>query len=229
MNDNNTVVGGKLQAPQGWEDMWWGAQPSVFAKELNKLLPYPLTGSAAKYWWRAQAAAYYLRLNPAALAEIVEKRFDDAAHAAFTVAAEDKSLTNITFPFPLPRGTTSMYVRHGDKGIEMTLHPLEEYVQKGEELAAVNPLYYSKMAYLSSEDPGVFEKAKGLAQISDDETTSNLEWRWYMSHINRRNGGPFSQLNEFGNRTKTTISWMSELLLVCPVSLFTLLNWWTNN
>ena len=65
----------------------------------------------------------------------------------------------------------------------MELHPLSDYVAKGEEVARLNPHGFSKQAYLSSEDPTVFEEAQNITRLSDDETTSNMDWIWYTSSI----------------------------------------------
>ena len=57
MTKNNTVVGGKLDPPHGWDDIWTGAIPTVFAEELNRVLPFPITTQAAKFWWRGQVSS----------------------------------------------------------------------------------------------------------------------------------------------------------------------------
>jgi len=102
----------------------------------------------------------------------------------------------------------------------MGLHPLTEYAQLGEELSALNPNAYGKIAFISSEDPTVFENAKKITWISPTQTTSTMVWQWYASKIKRLNSGPFEQLDAFGNRSLTTLSWMSDFMIAMECDAF---------
>ena len=187
--------------------------PQIFINELSRVTPYPLTPAGMKYWWRTQTAAYLLRLNSASLAHVAANRLNTSAHFGFT-RNEDRTLSQRTIPFPFPRGTISMHVRHGDKGMEMTLHPFPNYVALGVKLASMNPNAYAKVAFISTEDDEVFDSARSLADTTDG-TSINRNWIWFGSHIRRINGNSFAQLDAFGNRTVTTLSWMSQLMMVC--------------
>ncbi|KAI5478735.1 hypothetical protein MNV49_004660 [Pseudohyphozyma bogoriensis] len=208
-----TIVGGIFDHPEALGGKNSARTvPTVFAEKLRETLLVPLTASAQTYWWRGQAAAYTLRLNRASLKYLAELRLNETEHYSISFDGTGKQQKG-TMPWPLPPGTSNMHVRHGNKGQEMNLVPFKDYVVAGERLAALNPLYYWKGAFVSSEDPAVFEEATNLQFVSGAETTSNLRWTWYASHINRLNGGPNIQLESFGNRTETTLSWMSEFMI----------------
>ncbi|KAI5478111.1 hypothetical protein MNV49_005478 [Pseudohyphozyma bogoriensis] len=215
MTPENSVIGGAGKPAPNVAGIEGGYEqvPRVFQKELKRVLPFTYTTSALKYWWRSQASAYTMRMNEASLAHMVRTRMDAAQHEAFTRPKGSAAPTSIDLPWPLPAGTISMHIRHGNKAQEMSLHPLTDYVKAAERLISTNPNGYHKMAFLSSEDPAVFDEAKDISRISDSETTSNMDWLWYTSHIERLNSGPFEQLEKFGNRSETTLSWMSETML----------------
>lgn len=117
-------------------------------------------GSFIKYWWRAQVAAYLVRPNAATLAALQQMRLNASMHVA--VHRPSKPSQSIPMPFPLPRGTISAHVRHGDKAIEMPLVPFTKYVQAAEHLVATNPLTYYRGLFVSSEDPSVINDTARL-------------------------------------------------------------------
>ncbi|KAI5481392.1 Proteophosphoglycan ppg4 [Pseudohyphozyma bogoriensis] len=221
MTEENTIKGNVGYEPESMILTNSQGLPTFFREKLDEHFPWIPTASRNKYWWRGQAAAYFMRLRPESLTHIQNIRMDPAKHEAFTLKIGAEEPESLEFPFPLHRGTFSIYIRHGDKGREMSLHPLEEYVVQAETVASLNPNGYARMAFLSSEDPEVFVKAKNLTAIDmDGGVTPNLEWNWYSSHIGRINGGPFSQLDQLGNRTETTLSWMAELMLSLECDAF---------
>ena len=61
--------------------------------------------------------------------------------------------------FPFERGMTSMHVRHGDKGKEMTLAADEAYFAAAEALVRLNPMGLVRAAFISTEDPGTIAAA----------------------------------------------------------------------
>lgn len=97
----------------------------------------------------------------------------------------------------------------------MKLVDFDAYIAAGEALASMNPLAYARMAYLSSEDPQVFDDARAISFLDPTVTTPQQDWQFYSSTIDRINGGPATQLEAFGNRTQTTLNWLMELLIVC--------------
>ncbi|KAI5480678.1 Rho guanine nucleotide exchange factor [Pseudohyphozyma bogoriensis] len=194
--------------------------PPEIATHLLNAMPFEFSGSGAKYWWRTQAAAYLMRLNQQSLEHISNFRLNQTNHMSFT-AMNPSGRKGRTFrmPFPLPRGTVSMHVRHGDKYKEMDLVPLTEYARKAEELAALNPNAYGKTAFVSSEDPSLLRKMQGIRHLSKS-TAPQEDFIWYWSLIGRANTGPIVQLAELGNRTETTLSWMSELMQAMECDAF---------
>ncbi|KAI5477655.1 hypothetical protein MNV49_006041 [Pseudohyphozyma bogoriensis] len=206
-----TITAGIFSPPENLTG-WAREVPAVFKQKLKEELPFAMTANAEMYWWRAQAAAYSLRLNQASLEYLSAMRLNETAHYSLNFGDAGEVITT-PMPWPLPAGTTNMHIRHGNKGSEMHLIPFRDYVAAGERLAALNPLSYWKGGFISSEDAGVFEEARALSTLSGSETTSNMKWTWYGSHINRINAGPNEQLGSFGNRTETTLSWMSEFMI----------------
>ncbi|KAI5475196.1 hypothetical protein MNV49_001849 [Pseudohyphozyma bogoriensis] len=186
--------------------------PDVLVSQLEETLPFKMEGRALTYWWRGQAAAYTMRLNRASLAYITASRLNATSHFTWEHDSASK-LVQSEMPWPLPEGTQSMHVRHGDKGIEMKLIDFRDYVTAGERLSAMNPYSYYKLAFVSSEDPAVLEDARGIWRLDPALPTPNRRWRWYGSEIQRINSGPYQQLNAFGNRSETTLSWMAELMI----------------
>ncbi|EPS42115.1 hypothetical protein H072_3879 [Dactylellina haptotyla CBS 200.50] len=191
-------------------DMSTSAVPPLLGQLLKNDFP-DMHYDAIKYWWRTQAAAYMMRMNGPALQRLKALRLEDGLHSATTHDAAGQ-VVPAPVPYPLPDGSFSMHVRHGDKGIEMELIPFRKYVDRAEEFAAMNMIMTRKTCFISTEDQGVLDEAKqiGNAWISPN-TTSNENWTWVWSNIPRINGGPVEQLNKFGNRTDMTIKWMQQL------------------
>lgn len=219
----NSVVGFIKAPPPGFINLktgGFGVVPLVLKAVIKDALPSEQTKGASKYWWRTQATAYLMRLSPASLAYIAEKRLNQTAHEAFSRPLRQEGVVPIPMPFPLPRGTSSLHVRHGDKAVKMSVSPLDAYIEKVENLAALNPNAYARMAFLSSEDRDVFVRARKIKSLSSSTTTPNERWIWFTSRIGRMNGSSFSQLDAFGNRTEATLSWMSESLLTMECDAF---------
>lgn len=89
--------------------------PPIFETAL-KLIQPDITSEMLKYWWRAQAAAYIMRLNGPATKRMKDLRLgkdDKQMGIQWDVNGQPQ---DIELPFPLPEGTFSMHVRHGDKG-----------------------------------------------------------------------------------------------------------------
>ncbi|KAK6333081.1 hypothetical protein TWF718_010905 [Orbilia javanica] len=191
-------------------NMSTSAVPPLFGQMLKNNFP-EMHYDAIKYWWRAQASAYMMRMNGPALKRLKALRIDSSQNTAVTHSPTGE-LIETEVPYPLPDGSFSMHVRHGDKGVEMELIPFEKYVDRAEEYAAMNMIMTRKTCFISTEDKEVLEEAKriGNAWISVN-TTSNENWTWVWSNIPRINGGPVEQLNHFGNRTDMTIKWMLQL------------------
>ncbi|CAF1542432.1 unnamed protein product [Adineta ricciae] len=215
-NENNTVY------TNGWDDgtdkdePWHKfSAPSLFTQALLQYSAVPITPTAIKYWWRGQATAYILRLNELSLSKIRALRLDPLLHTGFTVDKSSKLLQNIPVPFPMPAHSFNIHVRHGDKGKEMRLIPFRQYVEEAEWFAKQNPNSYHKLAFLSSEDPSIFDEAKQITSVTFDYglTSPNENWIWYMSKIKRLNTGPVQQLRVFQSRSDATLSWLLQLFM----------------
>jgi hypothetical protein len=91
-----------------------GAIPPLLGALLRKMYS-DMKPNAMKYWWRSQAAGYVMRMNKAATARMRELRMDTEMHAGFTRDPESGVVNELEVPFPLPKPSFSMHVRHGDK------------------------------------------------------------------------------------------------------------------
>jgi hypothetical protein len=209
-------VEGKLHAETGVHFV--GLPPTVRAKLISETGPGfagNATGpvsSKAKYWWRAQSAAYLSRLNPFAAGTLRRWRTDPSM---FVRAAGGKSVSgsvDAVPPFPLPPGSGVTHIRHGDKDKEMPLLPFSDYAQAYRVLERNNPLNLGHTLFLSSEDSAVLSRAQVL--------TESEPWTFYWAHIPRSNG--YSQdilaAVESGTlgfpatpRTVHTLKWLLEL------------------
>lgn len=73
-----------------------------------------------KYWWRGQVAAFITRFHPRALAKLRELR-TQVGRFMLNHTAPGRLWQNATWlpndaaAVPLPRGTVSIHIRHGDK------------------------------------------------------------------------------------------------------------------
>lgn len=206
-NEQNTVEIGSFKEHRDFPKPALGLTAPYLGRAMQEAFP-GITTNALKLWSRSQGVAYVNRLRPAALALLTQSRLDKKMHSAFSGPPENFS--TLDFPFPLPRDVWSMHIRHGDKASEMTLLPVEDYVMAAERYSMMNPISSRKWAFVSSEDPTVFDEMKDIVSIKKTHTVSNYEWNWFMSNINRKNDGPLQQLQLFPNRTETTLSWLLE-------------------
>ncbi|RFU27284.1 hypothetical protein B7463_g9043, partial [Scytalidium lignicola] len=194
--------------------------PPIFETAL-KLVQPDITDEMLKYWWRAQAAGYIMRLNGGATRRMEELRLGKDTRQLGIQWDIDGQPQEVDLPFPMPEGTISMHVRHGDKGSEMRLVPFNNYVVRAEKFGAENPLGTWKRAFLSTEDPNVIEQMKSMARITPfSYSGSNTRWTWYWSDIPRLNTSPETQLKEFGNRTDLTIKWILQLVMAIECDVF---------
>ena len=88
----------------------------------------------SRYWWRAQATTYMMRFPDRHLATLLEMR---------TGGVPLRTVGPAVVGFPLPRGSISMHIRHGDKGSEMRLVPAAEYYAAAKKLVYENPNGYT--------------------------------------------------------------------------------------
>ncbi|KAK6336527.1 hypothetical protein TWF696_002077 [Orbilia brochopaga] len=224
--ENHIVLPAEKILPQDLMSTPASSAPPVFGVALQKLFPM-MTPDAIKYWWRGQAASYIMRFNARTMAELRRKRMDESLqHSVRSDGETVKEGSEI--PFPLPAGSVSMHVRHGDKGIEMKLKPFKDYLNAAERFISHNPLNYRKIAFISTENADVLDEAKKNVETeiakyhvleAKARTTSDWLWTWYWSTIPRANIGPEAQLETFGNRTDMTINWFLQLMMALECDL----------
>lgn len=121
--------------PVTWHDAFQEAQPA----------DGPNRDVGVKYWWRAIASAYILRLNERTSDQMIRMR--DALHATRQI------------PWPLPMGTFSAHVRHSDKFKEMNLLPFQNYAKA---IRHAGKIGREPIVFLSTEDPKVITDAMSM-------------------------------------------------------------------
>ncbi|KAG5180097.1 hypothetical protein JKP88DRAFT_349681 [Tribonema minus] len=102
-----------------------------------------------QYWWRAQAAGYFSRLNARTSQEMIARRLRSAARGAA--------------PLPLPPDTIAVHVRHGDKSTEMKLASWKKHHARVDRLARQRGLN-EHFIYLSTDDPDVVHAAHAIRE-----------------------------------------------------------------
>ena len=86
-----------------------------------------------------------------------------------------------------------MHIRHGDKGVEMTLVPTQNYWQAAEDLAFDNPVALARRGvFLSTEDGGAVDESRGLVERGGAEA-----WRLFWYDVPRNNIDGRTQIQAF--------------------------------
>jgi hypothetical protein len=114
--------------------------PRVFLDAL----PKTFTVQQALYWWRAQAFGYLMRFNVQTRERI-------------------RALRSERFDFSLG-GAININIRGGDKLHESRLIAPELYVDRALELIEQSPLAYSRVLFLTSDDPRSLARASSYAE-----------------------------------------------------------------
>jgi hypothetical protein len=81
-----------------------------------ELIQPDITGEMLKYWWRAQTASYIMRLNVKAYTRMKELRLGKDVEQKVIQWGSYGQPQGVELPFPMPEGTFSLQVYHGDKG-----------------------------------------------------------------------------------------------------------------
>ena len=141
--------------------------PSIFRQKPSLLLPCsPLLPGYEHFWWRAIAAAYFLRPNEYTLNRLEE--FKD--HKVFTTSSSSSDSSSDD------GRCVSAYVRHGDKGSEMKLVEFQKYAlaaedawEKGlldEGITTTSSSSKERVFYFGTEDLEVIKQAEDWAAKS---------------------------------------------------------------
>ena len=160
-----------------------------------------------KYWWRGQVAAYLTRFNPRALEYLRALRLKTDVYMRNHTALQGNEtwLTTTAAMVPLPRGTISIHIRHGDKKKEMALVPTQRYVDAAEELVMMAPFGYTRTAFMSTEDP------ESIWVIGNSTDT---RWRYLWWDVPRLNSNGPEQLGLFEmRRGELTMVWWLQLFI----------------
>jgi len=204
-----------FHVPAVMKSLWegWKAGPLPRAMEL-------------KYWWRAQGAAFLTRFNDATIKAIRAMRTNFSAIVVTSGAGapplhpkssmigpgwplpSQESNTDrdalLSTSFPFVRGVTSMHVRHGDKGKEMTLAADGSFFSAAESLVQQNPLGLVRAAFISTEDPATLAAAANERQ--------GWAMAWYS--VPRINSNGIDQLEKLPiPRAVLTRIWLLQLLM----------------
>jgi len=115
----------------------------VVPRKLLDVLPNSFTVQQALFWWRAQAIGYLMRFNPQTQERV-------------------GSLRAAQFNFPLG-GAIHVNIRGGDKVKETRLIRPELYIDRALELIEQSPLAYSRVVFITSDDPRAIVRAHAHA------------------------------------------------------------------
>ena len=182
-NPGNTVGG---QDPGEWSADK-NFVPPVLRDKLLGMAPH-MTFDEVKYWWRAQSSAFIMRMNDRTVEALrilrTAERMVHIAPASGVPYADH--LNRQPKPlFPLPPGSVSFHIRHGDKGKEMVLKPFAAFLDAAEDLTKLNPLFLRRSFFLSTEDPEAIEQAKA----------NTKGWAALYSDIPRHNSNGWDQMH----------------------------------
>ena len=207
MADRDTIVLKEMEAPKGvgMDAMWW--DPAQIPPPLRALYDKARPGGLhdeALYWYRGQAAAYLMRFNDEAVADLAALRHrarneaaryfpsDPTKHppASVAVAAADAHAPH------LPRGTLSVHVRHGDKHQEMTLRPWSAYWSAAQALLLAQPFSLHPRMFVSTEDPSIFtELQEGVGKsVAEAPALGGVGWSAVWTDLPRNGDGGAMEL-----------------------------------
>ena len=114
LTPENTILADKYWGPPTSLNGVRGSVPPVLGYAMKQLYP-DIAPDGLKYWWRTQSAGFLMRLNGAGMSRVRQLRMNSTMHTGVITKSETKEVQKVEVPFPLPGGTFSMHVRHGDK------------------------------------------------------------------------------------------------------------------
>jgi len=160
-----------------------------------------------KYWWRSQGASYLARFNSNALSIMRKLRKSPGRLVGL------RQNVSVFPPFPLPRGSISIHIRHGDKGKEVSLIDTGIFIAAAQGLEEENVLGLERFAFISTEDPEVIEFVSG--SNGNREKIDIVPWTYAWFDLPRHNSNGEVQLQMFSNipRAVLTLSWFLQLLI----------------
>jgi hypothetical protein len=166
------------------------------------------------YWYKTQVVAYLARFNRVTVEALRTQRslssnFQTASGPSVPAGHRDAMLA-----LPLPPGTMSAHIRHGDKEAEMRLIPTNIYMDAALRIADMEPLMTSsRNVFVTSEDPSSIEfLSTSLAKVPE---YNHWSMAWY-SAMPRRDTNGKDQLNAFSDiiaKANLTRLWFLQLTL----------------
>jgi hypothetical protein len=177
---------------------WWKSVAHVPAIMRDALLEQRpgMKDMEVKYWWRAQASGFILRLNDATIAALRAMRLSKQGRGSLVVTPTSRIASLGLFPFPA--GTISSHMRMGwDKKDEMRIVALKEYMDAAEALVQMSPNAVRRSIFLSSETQSAIDQAHAQTNFSGSP------WTVMSSNILRVVNGPGgAKLNMSGEMIK---------------------------
>jgi len=165
--------------------------PGVFRRAIA---PFMNNEREILYWWRAQSIGYIGRINSNTMATVLNMRRDTSLHF----------YSGGVLPFPLPVGTVSAHIRHGDKHTEMRLVDTVVFYEAAKKMALLQPLSFGGKNYFVTSD----------SQLAIDSSRGLLSPDWkiaYSNVIRERNGFVMSEWELSSN--VTTYNHLLQLLM----------------
>uniref|UniRef100_A0A7S2WTA9 Uncharacterized protein n=1 Tax=Rhizochromulina marina TaxID=1034831 RepID=A0A7S2WTA9_9STRA len=157
------------------------------------------------YWARAQNTAFLMRPNEKTRRALASRR-------AKAFGGSD-----------MAPGTVSAHVRHGDKGIEMQVVAMDDFVSAAELLRGLAPgLLPLRQLFVSTEDPAVISRAQHYASLPPDQA-------WDVSFVDvERSNLPLSGLiSTFGGVNEMLNGLLNlQLAVNCDAWVMTIASNW---
>ena len=165
------------------------------------------------YWYKAQVVAYLARFNRATVDALRALRSNSSNFRAVTGPGVDAA-RHVTLGLPLPPGTMSAHIRHGDKESEMRLIPTNMYMDAALKIADMEPLMTTpRNLFITSEDPAALDYLpNALARVPE---YNHWSMAWY-SAMPRRDSNGKDQLAAFAGiipKANLTRLWFLQLTL----------------
>jgi len=184
-----------------------------------------------RYWWRAQATAYLLRLNNKTVAWLGSLRGN---RSSWQLSGHPEARDGGGYgggprrriaagTIPLPAGAISMHIREGDKwkesGNELAHFPT--YWAQARAAQSENPLGVARIVFLSGENPD------NVAALLNASRQTPGGWLGAVSVLPRQNSNGYQQALKFGVE-QMTAQWLLQLTIALECDVFVgarLSNW----
>jgi hypothetical protein len=166
------------------------------------------------YWYKTQIVAYLARFNQGTTSALEKLRRNISNFKVASGPGVAQAHQSSMLAYPLPPGTLSAHIRHGDKETEMRLIPTNLYMDAALRIADMQPLMTTmRNIFITSEDPGALDfLPSSLSRVLE---YNHWSMGWY-SAMPRRDTNGRDQLNAFANiipKANLTRLWFLQLTL----------------